>query len=404
MKIANVKTKVILDYYFGNCLLWLLKPFVSLLNALRRTDHSIEPRGKIVYLKLLGGGSLVIALPSLLGLRRRFPHIPLHLVTTSAVAPFAELLGVFDRIIMIDDKSFFALILSSLKAFVRCFGADAVVDLEVYSRLTTVFSLLTCARNRIGFFLDDFSWRKNFNTHLVYFNRHGPVFHFYEQIVRWIGATSAPMADCQRHVMDRLPAPRARENVIHRIAVGHACSNLSYERILKPRQWLAFFKERVSPDREIELMFLGVASDRAAADSIIQTLVPHFPCARFLNLCGELKLKESIAELRTADDCFGIDSSIMHFARLLGIKSVSFWGPTSPANLLKPIPGLEEEIFYENIPCSPCIHVAEIPPCNGNNLCMDKIFDKSISLEDKSSLFSTWSKNNPKDSSAGGGR
>jgi hypothetical protein len=32
------------------------------------------------------------------------------------------------------------------------------------------------------------------------------------------------------------------------------------------------------------------------------------------------------------------------------------------------VPG--EEVFYRPIPCSPCVHVTENPPCNGASACM----------------------------------
>ena len=66
---------------------------------------------------------------------------------------------------------------------------------------------------------------------------------------------------------------------------------------------------------------------------------------------------------------WGIDSALLHYARLFGARCVSFWGPTSPTSLLKPMP-IVEEVHYGAIACSPCVHVAESPPCEGRNLCM----------------------------------
>ena len=31
------------------------------------------------------------------------------------------------------------------------------------------------------------------------------------------------------------------------------------------------------------------------------------------------------------------------------------------------------EIFYERVFCSPCLYEADRPPCNGNNICMQRI-------------------------------
>jgi hypothetical protein len=60
--------------------------------------------------------------------------------------------------------------------------------------------------------------------------------------------------------------------------------------------------------------------------------------------------------------------------RLLVLACMSFWGPTAPATRLRPIASLRETVRYGKVPCSPCIHVAEEPPCQGNNVCIQSLF------------------------------
>lgn len=67
------------------------------------------------------------------------------------------------------------------------FGVDTIVDLEVYSRLTTVISTLTCARNRVGFYIEAVFWRKSLYTHLIYFNRFAGTFLWYDAVARLLG-------------------------------------------------------------------------------------------------------------------------------------------------------------------------------------------------------------------------
>ncbi|NOZ68866.1 MAG: glycosyltransferase family 9 protein, partial [Deferribacteres bacterium] len=86
-------------------------------------------------------------------------------------------------------------------------------------------------------------------------------------------------------------------------------------------------------------------------------------------------LDKSLSILSSADEFWGIDSSLLHYARMFKIKCVSFWGPTDPATLLREVPGLQEEINYCRIPCSPCIHVTETPPCMGDNVCIQNLFN-----------------------------
>jgi ADP-heptose:LPS heptosyltransferase len=389
MAIADMGTKRKLDSLLGVPLLFLLKPLVRTAGVLMRRDHSIQPRGRIVFLKLLGGGSLVLAFPALLGLRRRFPQANLQLVTTRGVEPFARLLGVFDKIAVVEDRSWWSFLLSAVSAWAKAFGADTVADLEVYSRLSTVFSLATCARNRAGFYLNDLFWRKSFNTHLVYFNRFGPVHRFYEGLVRWLGAPPASIAEAREQLSSRLPSTEPRLPSVFRVAVGQGCSGLGFERKLPPALWARALANRLPADRPSEVLFLGAGGDREGAAAVEKEAAPLLPRAVFRNHCGELGLPDSVALIRSSDLFMGIDSALLHLARLLGVESVSFFGPTNPRSLLAPVPGLKEEVRYAAAPCSPCIHVAETPPCRGRNLCMDALFDPGV-VDREEPYFTAW--------------
>lgn len=68
-------------------------------------DHDLANCREIAIIKILGGGSLVIAYPALLALKQLTHVRKLTLVTTPAVKPFGELLGIFDEIIVIREDS-----------------------------------------------------------------------------------------------------------------------------------------------------------------------------------------------------------------------------------------------------------------------------------------------------------
>jgi len=369
----TLRRKQILDFYLGGFLILVLRPIVALAGRVLRRDHDLRVRGEICVQKLLGGGSLVLAYPALLGLRRRWPEARLSLVCTPAVVPFAETLQIFDRLLVIDDSGPLRLLWSALVAWSRCFRADTLVDLEVYSRLSTVFAALTCARNRLGFFLHEAFWRRGLHTHLIFFNRFSGVWFFYEKAVELLGAQPAPIEECRKQLLVGLPA-RRDSAALETVCVGCGSSELAPERMLTAKQWQAVFAQRARGSSGRRFMFLGAASDRALADSICRELEQVLPQHRYENGCGALTLPESLAELAAASGYWGVDSALLHYARLFGLRCVSWWGPTDPRTLLRPNPGLEEEVVYRKIPCSPCVHVAEQPPCRGNNLCIQNLF------------------------------
>jgi ADP-heptose:LPS heptosyltransferase len=367
----TVEDKQRFDRIFGPWLLVMLRPFVRVAGKILHRDHSTTPQGEIVFVKLLGGGSLLIALPALLGVRRRFPNYSITLVCGSPVAPFAELIGVFDRIDIVNDRGgIFALIASSVRILFGLVGrrVDTVIDLEVYSQLTTVFSLLTLARNRIGFYVANTYWRRNVLTHLVFFNRARGVFHFYAATARLLGAQAANRAEIRQHLLARTGTEQAAGEYL---AIGAGCSDFASVRLLPPEEWRAYAQTHRAELAGRRFIFLGAAFDRDSAETIASKLREALGSEmEYENRCGELSLPDSVKSIARASRFLGIDSALLHVARALGVPSVSFFGPTNPVTLLEPIEGYAEEVYYRPPICSPCLHVTQIPPCKGRNVCM----------------------------------
>jgi ADP-heptose:LPS heptosyltransferase len=382
---VNLATQKLIDRALGAPLLIALKPLVVVAGWLLRRDHGLRPCRHILVIKMLGGGSLVIALPALLGLRRSFANARLTLVTTTAVAPFARTLGVFDRILAIDTRSPLRLLTSTFATLGRSLGADTVLDLEVYSKLTTVFSLMTLARNRLGFYLESVVWRRPVSTHLVFFNRSAPVHIFYERMVALVGAVPASHADCRAQLAAVVGLPNGGRR--SGVALGAGCSDLSRERMLSAGQWAELAKAALERDAALgreSFFFLGSSGEAPQAAEIIQAFAAAGIDLDCHNLCGQLDLVQSLRQLDTVREFWGIDSALLHYARLLGLRCVSYWGPTSPAVLLKPAP-IDEVTHYAGLACSPCVHVAELAPCEGRNLCMTALL-RELSAAERAEL------------------
>jgi len=376
----QLRAQKLLDKYAGGAAIAVLRPATILLGRILGRDHRLDIRGEVVWVKMLGGGSLILAMPMLLAFRRAHPNTRMVLVTTPAVKPFAELMGVFDEYRVIDNRSAAEMLATALGAWARTIRADTIVDLEVYSRLTTVFTTATLARNRVTFWLEDIFWRQGLASHLVFFNRGSGSYHFYDRIADLYGIPTASRTECRGALLrscgvDESIAPRAGS-----VCVGVACSDLGQERMLTPSQWTRVFAENLRPEHD-RFLFLGSAADRDRAESIIAVLRAEFPRLTFDNACGRLTLKESVAALFAAPEFWGIDSSLLHLARIAGARCLSYWGPTDPATRLRDW-GVEERVVYRKIACSPCVHVTEEPPCRGDNRCIQGIFDPSVAPVD----------------------
>lgn len=376
----TVADKQRVDRILGPWLVVLLRPLAQLAGKLLGRDHSSAPRGEIVYIKLLGGGSLLIALPALLGVRRRYPNLSLTLVCGSPVAPFARLIGIFDRMeVMNDRRGAFALLASAARILCGLVlrRVDTIVDLEVYSQLTTVFSLLTLARNRIGFYVASTYWRRNVLTHLVFFNRARGVFHFYAATAQLLGAQPAPRDEVRQHLLERIGRAQAARDYV---AVGGGCSDFASVRLLPVPEWREFARTHQHEISASHWIFLGAASDAQTSEEIAAAVRESVPNFSYENKCGELSLEESFVSIAGARQFIGIDSSLLHAARALAVPTLSFFGPTDPATLLEPINSSVDLVYYRPPICSPCLHVTQTPPCKGLNVCMELFTRQTVPL------------------------
>jgi ADP-heptose:LPS heptosyltransferase len=374
----HLRAQKAIDKYVGGAGIAVLRPATMLLGLLLRRDHRLTVKDEVVWLKLLGGGSLLLAMPMLLGFRRAHPGVRMVLITTPAVRPFAELMGVFDEYRIIDTGSGFRLLLSAARVWLRTLRADCLIDLEVHSRLTTVFTTLTLARNRISFWLEDIFWRRGLASHLVFFNRSSGSYHFYDRIGDFFGVAGASREECHE-VLVRTCAVTAPQPIIAgRVCVGVACSDLGQERMLDASQWARAFRDNLRPAHRT-FVFLGGKGDRDRTQAVIDEVQAQFGHLEFQNRCGELSLRDSVGVLYESPEFWGIDSSLLHLARIGGLRTVSYWGPTDPATRLREW-SLDEAVYYRKIACSPCVHTSEEPPCRGDNRCIQGLFDAPVTL------------------------
>lgn len=364
-----------IDYFLGGAAIALLGPAARLAGLALRRDHHPHPRGSIDVIKMLGGGSLVVGFPALLGIRRAYPQHRLRLVTTPGVRPFGATLRVFDAFHIVRDDDPLSFVKSAAAALRASSDADTIVDLEVYSRMTTVFSLLAGARNRLGFYLDDIFWRRYLHTHLVFFNRSAPVYTFYDEFARLLGATPASLDDCRAHLLEGLASETPPHIPEGAIALSTVCSELGRERMLTVQQWV--YALRSDPEtRGRPLVLLGGKDDVSFCRSLAAAVEARLPGTRIVDLAGKIPLATSVAALARCASFWGIDSGLLHYARLLGVPTTSFWGPTDPATRLRPLPELSERVRYKRQVCSPCTHSTETPPCHGRNVCIANLFKR----------------------------
>jgi ADP-heptose:LPS heptosyltransferase len=362
---VSLRAKQAVDFWLGGLLLLLLFPLVRGLGLLLRRDHSLGDRKGCAVIKLVGAGSLFQAMPSLHAIRGEFPAGRFYLVGTRAVTEFAESFGWFDACWVIDDTNPWRLLRSCLIALYRIAqNCDHMIDLEIHSRLTTIFTVFTFVRNRIGFIDEIAFWRRGFYTHTTFFNVQGPVYAFYDMLAAWFGIARVPVeafhGAFRNHALS-CALPGDVTLPARYVVVAPGCSDFGKERQLLPGEWQTVLAQILDDDTGI--LLLGGGADQRLCEAIIQEI------GKGQNLAGRLPIAQSARLLASADRFFGIDSLLLHIARALGVPTTSIWGPSDPATRLRPR-AIEDTIQYAKMSCSPCIHVHETPPCGGARPCI----------------------------------
>lgn len=363
------------DRILGVILFVLVIPLPLLADLLFKSKRKKIP-AKITVLKLHGGGSLLIAMPALLGIKAKYPQATLTLVGTPETKKYAELLGVFNEFVTIDASSPITLLFTGIRALMKAYWQDVFIDLEPHSSLASIFTALTYSGVRIGLVKTGQSYKAKCYTTAIYFNLHAPIHQFYAQIASILEATPASVETCRETLKFRCEGQSVivYEHPKPALYISAFTSSLSPERMMSATLWIQQWSKTFGEETAFTVVLGGGAGEKAMTNNFAAKIKSMLPRVTIVQTCGTRDLRESMIDINEADEFWGVDSGPLHIARMLGKKCVSFWGPTNPSYLLYPIDGLDETIFYRAFPCSPCVHVSTASPCHGDNQCMKKIF------------------------------
>ena len=361
------------DKFLGAILVSTFRYLSLFLGAILQRKHDITKIKKsITVIKMLGGGSVFIALPSLLAIRKKYPDIKMIFVGQKSSIYYAELTGIFDEYIEIRIDSVIGLIFSSVRALIHIFRTDLTIDLEIHSKMTSLFSLFSCAKNRFGFYVEHSSWQRGILTHALFINDSTPVHIFFQQVACLLNAPIGKPLDVNKYLMQHNKFnPHKPVSNVQAISLGCFSSELCPERELTASQWSKIITAHNYKGLK-KIVILGGKADVKKAAVLTQKLQNYNQEFTVVNLAGQLTLHESIQEILQTDKFISIDSGLNHIVRLLNMTIESYWGPTNPKRLLAPGYSFSEKIHYKEIFCSPCVHLIIDAPCQGNNICMQQ--------------------------------
>ena len=172
----RVRLTQIIDYWVG-------VPMAALFSVLHGVrclfcrPRTAAPR-KILFMEISEMGSAILAYSSLVQARQIIGSDELYFLVFEKNRESVELLNVIPRehILTIPDDSFLSFAGGAFHALrhLRKLGIDTIVDMELFSRFTALFSFASGAVNRVGFhnYTAEGLYRGTFLTHRVFYNPH----------------------------------------------------------------------------------------------------------------------------------------------------------------------------------------------------------------------------------------
>jgi len=383
----KVETQRLIDRTVGTIICRIFSVYYKIF---RKESPPAETR-RILIILLSEMGALVLGYPMFQCLKQKFPGAALHIMLFEKNREVVELLGVIppENIITINDRSMPVFVKSALAALVdmRKLKLDTVIDCELFSRISSIFSFLSGAATRVGFHphTQEGLYRGNFINRPVLYN---PYHHISRQFLTLVDAIDSPtdpkakrlmaeekleipamkfgaqeIEDAKKRLLDKAPAVEGQKIVLIYPGGG----------LLPIRAWPLEYYCGLAEEllrRGYAVCIIGLAEDKNVARKILS----HTQSEKCVDLTGYTKtIRELMLIFHFSSLLITNDGGPGHFAAMTPIPTMIFYGPETPL-LYGPIDEKALTLFL-GLSCSPCVtaYNHRNSPCDGDNVCLKKI-------------------------------
>ncbi len=393
----KLQTQRWIDRWVGQLLCSAISLWARLLGTRSpRVDRTRAPRHILVIL-LSEMGSIVLAGPMFKALRERYPDATLHVLQLKKNQEVARMLRLTEDANFhgLDDSSPFRLARDIWRVSVamRRLPLDAVIDCELFSRVSSLLCYLTGAPRRAGFtpHTQEGLYRGSYINCAIPYN---PYQHISKQFLSLVDALegdsmphhkAAPIRGLPTETglsvpfaPEELASYRAKVLADHPVLAGRKIA-LMYPGggILPERAWPASHYARVARglvEAGHAVAFIGLKDDTALA-SEIRAQVGSEACVALTGYTRSLR--ELLMLFHASDLLLTNDGGPGHFASLTPIRVLMFFGPET-GKLYGPLPGPfgpQATVYESGIACSPCLSAYNhrLTFCDGDNQCLKRI-------------------------------
>ncbi len=389
----KIQTQRWIDRWLGQLLCALVSVWVRCVALLRpEAQLSSGPRHILVIL-LSEMGSVVLAGPMFAALRQRYPGATLHVLQLKKNQEVAALLGLArpEHLHALDDSAGLGLLgdIWRVGMALRRLPLDAVIDCELFSRISSLMSFWSGAPVRVGFtaHTQEGLYRGSFINKAIPYN---PYQHISKQFLCLVDALesktmphnkAAPLRELPRDTGLAVPFEAAqlhayREKMVadhpplgrRKIVLMYAGGGL-----LPERAWPAAHYARVAHglcQAGHAVGLIGLRDDAQLAAELKGKINSEL-C---VDLTGYTRsIRELLMLFHGADLLITNDGGPGHFASLTPIRTMVFFGPET-GRLYGPL-GPRAQVLESGMACSPCLSAYNHREtfCDGDNQCLKRI-------------------------------
>lgn len=366
---------------------------LSLISPAPGKEAAAGPVRRILVILLSEMGSLTMVWSMVRRLHEKYPEAALDILTFQRNVEVIDIIGLTgrDNIYTVNDRSFSGFMADSLRALSRLRRGrpDVVIDCELFSRISSLYSFFSGAPVRVGFYryTQEGLYRGDFINRPVMYN---PYLHISRQFVSLAEAVDASeIPNCKRPVsagapvMPEVTIPESEKNIMtNRIRENFPHINITKAPlvILHPgggllpiRAWPPAYYCRVAEALAaagFTIAVTGPAEDHPLAREIVGCC----PVGSGLDLTGFTRsLRELLVVFSLSRLLITNDGGPGHFAGLLSLPSVIFYGPETP--VLYGSLNRNAVNLFAGWACSPCLtaYNHRQSPCNGHNFCLQAV-------------------------------
>ena len=357
-------------------------------------DKTVE---KVLIIKFFGGGSILLASPAIYSIKKNHPDARISIITLSENQEICSLLTAIDNVYTLELKTPLTFFLKYFKLVrkIKNENYDVIIDLEFvthFSALTTLLiSIISKPCATIGFSSPS-KWRNKIYSIAIPFDHSRHITEIFAKLFCPLIEKSfnVDFTQSKKDLISSAELSPLTKTLLedHSETNKIVCININAGKLCHLRRWpqenyvelvLSLYNRLGT-----KVVLVGGKEDVTYVDDFIMKLPKEI---NLFNFCGKLSIRELISLFIKSRLLITNDSGPLHVASIVGLPTISFFGPETPY-LYGPL-GPEHHVFYEDIFCSPCINIynAKASSCN-NNFCLRSIGSEVVMkiIEEKNFL------------------